>query len=323
MPSEPSQLTLFHLHAVDPPIRDYRDCMIYPFVSLQKNRTSPIVFSARTKNTQIYVNVQALSGFYIASIWDWDFLLSVTAHLNDSIESNLPTSNDLSFAPHTVLTTMKRGTSGREYQNLAHTVRRLHATHVFTNIREFDQPSGEEGGFNWITSFSIPRKYSKSGSITEATPDGVPDPSRPWRVTLQPWLYRALLRRSEILAVHPGYFRLTGGIERWLYRLARKAVPDSREVPAITFPIQMLYNHSGVTGTLKKFTAKLRSIERSDPLPEYAIAVSRAPDNTSVTLFRKTENAPRTRRGGWASAELVAEHEETQGPRVLRPGTRR
>jgi plasmid replication initiation protein len=139
MPAIPSQLELFHLNAVDPPIRDYQDCMIYPFVSLQKNRTEPIEFSARVKSGQVYVQVQALAGFYIASIWDWDFLLAVTAHLNDAVERSLLTTNEISFAPHTVLTTMKRGTSGREYQNLAHTVRRLHATHVFTNIRELAQ----------------------------------------------------------------------------------------------------------------------------------------------------------------------------------------
>ena len=167
MPDGLSRLELFHLQAGDPPIRDYRDCMIYPFVSLQKNRTEPIEFSGRTKGGQVYVKVQALSGFYVASIWDWDFLLGVTAHLNDAVERKLPTSNEISFAPHTVLTTMKRGTSGREYQNLAHTIRRLHATHVFTNIRDFDQPSGEEGGFNWITSFRIPKRYSESASITE------------------------------------------------------------------------------------------------------------------------------------------------------------
>jgi plasmid replication initiation protein len=307
-----SQLDLFHLQAGDPPIRDYRDCMIYPFVSLQKNRTEPIDFSAFTKGGRVWVKVQALSGFYVASIWDWDFLLGVTAHLNDAVERNLPTTNDISFAPHTVLTTMKRGTSGREYQNLAHTIRRLHATHVFTNIRDFDQPSGEEGGFNWITSFKIPKRYSETASITEASPEGVADPSRPWRVTLQPWLYKALERRSEILAVHPAYFELTGGIERWLYRLARKAVPDNNDVPAITFPVGMLYKHAGVTGSLKKFTAKLRKVEQEDPLPEYGIAVNRDPDNTSVTLFRKTAHIPRTRRGVYGTAQAVADHRETR-----------
>jgi hypothetical protein len=50
MPDGLSQLDLFHLRPGDPPIRDYRDCMIYPFVSLQKNRTEPIEFSTGTKS---------------------------------------------------------------------------------------------------------------------------------------------------------------------------------------------------------------------------------------------------------------------------------
>ena len=81
-----SKLDLLHLQAVDPPIRDYQDCMIYPFVSLQKNRTEPIEFNGRVKGGTVHVKVQALNGFYIASIWDWDFLLAVTAHLNDAVE---------------------------------------------------------------------------------------------------------------------------------------------------------------------------------------------------------------------------------------------
>ena len=40
------------------------------------------------------------------------------------------------------------------------------------------------------------------------------------------------LRRREVLAVHPDYFQLTGGLERGLYRIARKAVPDKAKVPA-------------------------------------------------------------------------------------------
>jgi hypothetical protein len=76
--------------------------------------------------------------------------------------------------------------------------------------------------------------------------------------------------------------------------------------------VRMLYRHSGVTGSLKKFTAKLRKVEQKDPLPEYAIAVNRDPDNTNATLFRKTANMPRTRRGVYGSAKAAADHREIQ-----------
>lgn len=304
------QLDLFEMIPADPPIRDYQDCMVYPFLSLQKNRTQPIDFHARSKKSDYFVKVQVLDGFYIASIWDWDFILGLTAHLNDAIERQQPTASEIAFSPHVALKTMRRRTSGREYRNLAQTIFRLHATHVFTNIREFDQPTGSRTGFNWITSYSIPQKYDSNSAITEQNPQGDADPTRPWRVTLQPWLYNALGRRSDILAVHPAYFELTGGIERWLYRLARKAVPDTADIPAITFPLAMLYRHAAVTGSLKKFTAKLRDIEARDSLPEYGISISKVPENTSVTLFRKDAYAPRTRRGVFSSDQAVAAQRE-------------
>src|SRR3546814_13660469 len=39
---------------------------------------------------------------------------------------------------------------------------------------------------------------------------------------LPDWFYQGVLDRRLVLAIDPGYFRLTGGIERWLYRVARK-----------------------------------------------------------------------------------------------------
>ena len=92
--------------------------------------------------------------------------------------------------------------------------------------------------------------------MTPDAPDGEPDPARPWEIELPPWLYNAILRRKDILAVHPDYFRLTGGLERWLYRLARKAVPDKAEVPAIHFRMDTLHERSGSTRPLRNFARR-------------------------------------------------------------------
>ena len=101
-------------------------------------------------------------------------------------------------------------------------------TTIITNIRHADD-AGEERPFSWLTDYRIPKRYTRS-HLTPAAPDGEPDPARPWEIELPPWLYNAILRRRDILAVHPDYFRLTGGLERWLYRLARKAVPEKADV---------------------------------------------------------------------------------------------
>lgn len=288
------QLDFFDVaQVIGPPARDYQDCMIYPFLSLQKNRTRPIVFSDRKR--KIHLEIKSLPGTYIASIWDWDFLIAITSHLNEAIDRKLPTVNRVRFAPYPVLKAMSRGTSGREYQNLAHTVRRLHASHVVTNIREFDQPYGYEVGFNWLTGYRIPKKYQDS-KITEISPEGEADPTRPWEVDIPDWLYNSLHRR-EILAIHPDYFKLTGGIERWLYRLARKAVPDKADTPSISFPLQMLYQYACVSAPIRKFRAKLAEIEAHHPLPEYGIRLLSGNKNTSVCIHRQYAETPRSRRG--------------------------
>ena len=237
----------------------------------------------------------------------------MTAHLNDAVDRKLPTSNEVSFAPHTLLTTMKRGTSGREYQNLAHTVRRLHATHVFTNIRDFDQPRGEEGGFNWITSFRIPKRYS------EVRIDHRENARRRGRPVA------AMARDAAALALqgaraaqrHPGrasgLFRAYGRDRAVALQARAEGRAGQCRRPGHHLSGADVVRHSGVSGSMKKFTAKLRKIEQEDPLPEYGIVVNRDPDNTSATLFRKTANMPRTRRGVYGSAQAVAGHEESAG----------
>jgi plasmid replication initiation protein len=285
------QLDMFTVNALDPPLRDNRDVMEYPFLSLQKRRTQAIEY--RHKNIQI--SVAADTRFSIATIWDWDLIIFAASHLNDAIEQGHKPAPRIRFAPHDALRQMGRGTSGRHYQELAHAVRRLRMTTVVTNIR-YDDGAGEERPFSWLADYNIPKRYSQS-IMTPDAPDGEPDPSRPWEIELPPWLYNAILRRSDILAVHPGYFELTGGVERWLYRLARKAVPDKAEFPGISFRMDSLFARSGLSGRLRKFRAKLEDIETRQPLPEYDIGINRNGRHELVTLMRNRAKPGRLPRG--------------------------
>jgi plasmid replication initiation protein len=133
--------------------------------------------------------------------------------------------------------------------------------------------------------------------MTPEAPDGEPDPARPWEIELPPWLYNAILRRRDILAVHPDYFRLTGGLERWLYRLARKAVPDKAEVPAIHFRMDTLYERSGVLDAKRNFALKIRKMADTQPLPEYGVRIDRDGKHELVTLYRDHGKPCRLPRG--------------------------
>lgn len=285
------QLDIFAVSTFDPPWRDNRDAMDYPFLSLQKKRVKPIIY----KKGNIHLSVAADIRFSIATIWDWDLIIFAASHLNEAIEAGFPASPRIRFVPYDCLRQLGRATGGRDYKELAQSVRRLRFTSVITNIRH-DDDAGEERPFSWLTSYSIPKRYT-GATMTPDAPDGEPDPARPWDIELPPWLYNAILRRRDILAVHPDYFRLTGGLARWLYRLARKAVPDKAEVPAIHFRMDTLREKSGTTRPLKKFAFDIRKIAESDSLPEYGIRIDRDGKHELVTFYRDRAKLPRTPRG--------------------------
>jgi plasmid replication initiation protein len=265
--------------------------MEFPFLSLQKKRTTPIKFSGKNISLSVYSPAE----FGIATIWDWDLIIFAASHLNDAIEHSATASPTIRFAPYDALRQMRRGTSGKHYQELAQAIRRLRVTTVITNIR-FEDGAGEERPFSWLTSYRIPKRYTQTIMTPEA-PHGDPDPSQPWEIELPPWLYNALLRQREILAVHPDYFDLTGGIERWLYRLARKAVPDKASWPGISFRMETLFERSGLSGRIRQFRAKIEDISARQCLPEYDVVINRDGGHELVTLLRNHAKPGRLPRG--------------------------
>ncbi len=297
------QLDLFTITAIDPPWRDNRDAMEYPFLSLQKRRTTPIIYS----DGNVWLSVGADSRFSIATIWDWDLMIFAASHINEAIENRRKAWPRITFAPHDCLKQIGRHTGGGNYHELAQAIRRLHATLVITDIREADQPErGKERPFHWLTDYAIPKRYGrriyttpdKITHITPEDPEGEVDAARSWEIELHPWLYNAIVRQGDILAVHPDYFQLTGGLERWLYRLARKAVPDKAEPPSIRFKMETLHARSGVTRDLRRFAFDIRKLAETQPLPEYGVQVEyRKGQRELVTLYRDTAKPCRPPRG--------------------------
>jgi plasmid replication initiation protein len=90
------QLDLFSISAIDPPWRDNRDAMEFPFLALQKRRTQPIEF----EQNDVHVSVGADSRFSIATIWDWDVMIFAASHINEAIEGRRKVLPRISFVPH-------------------------------------------------------------------------------------------------------------------------------------------------------------------------------------------------------------------------------
>ncbi|MCB1592156.1 MAG: replication initiator protein A [Alphaproteobacteria bacterium] len=289
------QFDMFTVSTLDPPLRDNRDVMEYPFLALQKRRTKPIEY----RNSKVSIEVHAPEKFGVATVWDWDLIIFAASHLNEAIERGGKPSPRIQFSPHDALRQMGRTTGGLDYKKLADAIKRLSATLIITNIRFDDQPKeGAQLGFHWLSGFSIPIRYQFDNWMTLDAPDGDPDPAKPWEIELPPWLYNAVLRQRDILAVHPDYFKLTGGIERWLYRLARKSVPDHADAPLFAFRMETLFERSGLSGRLRDFRTKIEDIAARQSLPEYDVVITRdGKRNEMVTLVRNRAKPPRLPRG--------------------------
>lgn len=280
---------LFVADLVDPPLRDNRDAMEHPFMSLQKRRTKPIIYT----NDKVRIEVHAPEKFGIATIWDWDIIIGIASQINDAIENGHPTSARVSFAPYNLLRTIGRGTGGKDYRELAAGIRRLRMTTVLTNIRAEDG-AGVERPFSWLSDYTIPTRYT--AALEPDDDHAEADPTRPWTIELPSWLYIAITRRRDILAVHPGYFALTSGIARALYRLARKSVPDS-EPGVWNYRIETLHLRLGVSSPQRDFARAVRAIAEAGSLPEYTLYVERRGKHEVVTFAKDRSKPPRPRRG--------------------------
>ena len=102
--------------------------------------------------------------------------------------------------------------------------------------------------------------------------------SRPaaWaRVDLPDWFYAGVLDEALVLTIDRAYFELTGGLERWLYRLVRKH--GGRQEGGWSFDLVHLHAKSGSLSPLKHFAYDLREIVRRQTLPGYRLVIERDP----------------------------------------------
>jgi plasmid replication initiation protein len=268
-----SQFDFFIPAIVDLKWRDQQDTMERPFFSLSKNkRMKPIEY--RSVRDGLYVNVIPHQEYGMATIWDADILIwaaSVICELQNKKHNEIP--RTLQFMPYDLLKAIGRGTGGSHYQRLKEGLYRLRNTSIETNIRV---PRGQKkANFSWIS------------EITDLV-DADKGESRGMSITLSDWFYEGILREGGVLSIDPLYFQITGGRERWLYRVARKhAGGAGGEGFAIGLPI--LYEKSGAEGTYRRFKFEIAKIVRENALPGFFLALEN--ERAGEPLLRMTRRA--------------------------------
>nr|WP_218831234.1 replication initiator protein A [Acetobacter fabarum] len=255
MASERSRLLPFVVSSGEISPRDQRDLMERPFFSLSKTkRTTPILYAVGDTRVEVF----GMPEHGMATIWDADVLIWAASQIVEAENLGLTTSRFLRFTPYQLLTGIGRQTGARDYGLLRAALARLQSTVVATTIRNGQNWRRQQ--FSWITEWEI--CASRNGRAA-----GV-------EIVIPEWLYRGVIDRSLVLAIDPAYFRLTGGIERWLYRVARKHA--GRQRTGWAFEIGHLHQKSGSLMRPSDFAIQIRRAAACQPLPGYRLSIERA-----------------------------------------------
>jgi plasmid replication initiation protein len=92
-----------------------------------------------------------------------------------------------------------------------------------------------------------------------------------------------VLQQGGVLTIDPEYFLLTGGLERWMYRVARKHAGHQER--GWQFTMRQLYEKSGSQARFSDFAIDIRKIVKTDHLPEYTLEVERNEEKTEIVYI--------------------------------------
>lgn len=261
--SERAQLELFRALPRDLAPRDAQDLMAYPFFSLSKSpRTTPIDFRSGT----VAIRVEAVPEHGMATIWDADILIWAASQMVEARDNGFRTSRLMAATPYQILTFIGRGTGARDYRRLKAALDRLQSTTVATTLRQpprqprarperADEPARRMQRFSWINEWT-------ERSDARGNPEGI-------ELIVPDWFYRAVLDDALVLTIDRAYFGLTGGLDRWLYRIVRKH--GGKQAGGWRFDFRHLYLKSGSLSQFKRFAFELRAIVKRQALPGYRL----------------------------------------------------
>lgn len=204
----------------------------------------------------------------LATILDKDILIFAISKLMEAKNAGEPISRQISFTAYDYLVFTNRQTSGMGYENLKKSLARLDGTRLRTNIKTGGEEQWE--AFGLIDGAKI-RRSDKSGRVIE------------WGITLSEWLFRAV-ENTEILTLHPDYFRLRKPMERRIYELARK---HCGRQPQWKIRVELLHLKTGSVGPVRQLRYWLKELIKTDHLPDYSMEYD--PDRDMVIFHKRPE----------------------------------
>lgn len=256
------QVDLFLDQLADAPVKDERALMEFPFFSLQKRpRMTPFIFDDGTVRIEIQPGHKG-----IATIWDKDILIYLTSLVNERIERGQLDSSENStvqdrtirFSAYDFLTITGRSSGKRAYELFLDALDRLRSTNILTNISAGDER--ERRGFGWIEDWRVIERTNRNGKRVMGAVE----------VTMNRWMFNAIVKDRRVLTINRDYFRLSKGLERRLYELARKHVGRQ---PEWYIGIRRLADKCGSIDTERKFKFRINEICEAGTVPDYHVEI--------------------------------------------------
>lgn len=249
--------------------KDSADLMERPFFSLSKRpRKAPIEY--KSPDGSLWIKVTAHPEYGMATIWDADILIWCVSQIMAARERG---QNDFGrtiyTTPYELLKGIARDTGGRDYRELMSAIKRLRSTDVETNIR---------GGRRRYAAFHYLEQIDGEGEEAD-------DPLRlkTLALTLPKWIFDGIMS-SHVLTLDREYFLLKGGLERAIYRIARKHAGMQQQ--GWLCKMETLYAKTGSDSPFRKFSYFVREIARRNDLPGYSMTLTEAADGSAAVHFQ-------------------------------------
>jgi plasmid replication initiation protein len=240
--------------------------MSAPLVALSKNKRTRIEWEGPSGQR---VLVTAPEEYGVATIWDYDVLLWAISQINEAVNAGLPVAPRVQFHPYNLLSAVGRDTGGKGYAELKAALHRLRATGVAYESPALEGKRRKLGAFNLLSAFQI--EESEDGKAKGA-----------W-LELPAWLFEAVTKDRDVLAISPKYFDLTSGLDRFLYRLARRHVGKQA---GWIFTFRDLHGRSGSSQSYGDFARDLRKAITRNALPEYSMREIEGANGPSLSINR-------------------------------------
>jgi len=255
LPDRHPQQDMFVCDIVDAAPKADMGSMEHPVFSLS---TKPDMRPREYRNGETFIKVSP-SAKGLATVHDRDVLIYCISQCVAALNEGKEVKRKLRIKAYDMLVATNRQTSGRGYELLKDTFRRLQGTQIETNIKQ--------GGSEHWKVFGL----INDAEIIKETRDGR---MQEIEITLSDWVFDAI-ENNNVLTLDRQYFQLRKPIERRLYELARKHCGKQAKW---TIYLDKLAKKTGSTSSSKEFRRMIGKVvsdnAREDYIPEYTFTLA-------------------------------------------------